>query len=129
MFFCPTCKGLVDPEHTNGGIYACAKCGGQGPLESLSENKMINGSLDFYAKLFHRHWLQCGMDADLYLKKFKSEGRHAKDVLKDDFAEGVKILKEHRQNRELVIYPLVNMLKDDIGGSDMLKRIETFLRA
>jgi hypothetical protein len=127
VFACPKCKKLVLPEHTMSGYFSCVHCGEAGDTEFLSEGSMANLSLEKWADLILTYWHKVGGDADLYLKRYK---RRMRDVSKDpNFDKALKGIMLAKSQKELVIYPLKNLMKDNLSGADMRKRVLAFLRA
>lgn len=130
LFFCPRkeCQELIDPDHSEYGVFVCAACGLKGANEILTERLMFRMPYQKLAGLVMRLWTKVGGDADLYLRRFKASIRPAADQ-GGDLGKIYRIQDDARKGRELVIYPLGNMIKDNLAGQDMQKRILVFLSA
>lgn len=127
LFFCPSCKGLIDPDHSKYGVFACVSCGKKGANEILSERIMFRLPYPKLAALAHKLWLQVEGDADMYLRRFKKSLRQSKEA--ERLGRRLNLQNRARSQRELVIYPLKNMIKDNLAGQDMQKQILVFLSA
>ena len=128
LFFCPRCNDLIDPDHSEYGVFACAGCGAKGVNEILIERLMFRTHYPKLAGMVMKLWTKVGGDADLYLRRFKASIKPAAHQ-DGNLSKIIKVQDHARKGRELVIYPLKNMIKDNLAGQDMQKRVLVFLSA
>ena len=127
----PTCKKIIDPEFTNSSVFYCPHCKASGPVAYISEAAMLTQSVSGLAKYVHEIWLSANGDASILLRRQKNLCMHAlrQAFLDKDYKLADRLRKLSREKPERVLYPLRNLVKDNLSGMDMRARIEQFLRA
>lgn len=125
------CKKIIDPSFTNSSSFYCPHCKAAGPIEYVSEGANIASSVEGLAKYVHGLWLSANGDASLLMRRQKYLCMHAlrQAFLDKNYALADRLRKLSREKPERVLYPLRNLIKDNLSGMDMQKRIEQFLRA
>lgn len=132
-FICPYCRGVIQPELVT-EVFYCPHCKKGDHAELASPGLLANLTLQGWADLIHDYWKKLSGDVDLYLKKFKYRLQPAaaekraggSQFTRPDIERRVR---QGKRERERVLYPFANSLKDNLAGQDMRKRILAFLNA
>lgn len=132
MYPCPDdrCPGYISPEliSVTAQKAGCPKCQKIWGLHQLKEMRLCSLTPRNWALLVLRHFVRLGHDADVYLKMHPVDIRN--QTLREQMKDcGGEQLAKARGNRQPVIYPLKNIIKDLSAGADMLKRFEAFVKA
>ena len=112
------CGGLIPDNMVKNGVALCPHCKRSVNQQLLPVTRVGIFSPQNLAKEIHKIFRHLGSDADVYLKFHKSD-MEARARLKSD--GGAK--------KELAIYTVSRLIQDSLSGSDLVKRIETFLTA
>jgi hypothetical protein len=106
---CPVCRSVVRPADLAGQIYAKL------PMQH-------------WASLITRIFYKLGCDADLRIGTMRGDLRRATELEQVRERRG-EHLNGVRLQRQWVIYPLANILKDTASGASLSSRVRAFLHA
>lgn len=121
------CNNPLKPEWIGTDAAVCPKC------RSAIKPKELMGQV--YAKITTQNWtsLALGMfralnyDADIRVGHFKGDFRIASTIENSERADAA--YNAVRMERQWVVYPLQNILKDTQNGAELKGRIRAFLSA
>lgn len=106
---CPICRQATKPKDLVGQVYAKLTFQGWGTL---------------LEHMFHK----LGCDADVRLGVMRGDLRQASAIEAEQHREGEDLIKV-RVEREWVVYPLTNIIKDTAAGATLSSRLRSFLKA
>jgi hypothetical protein len=125
MFWCVNsknndegCGGIIPDSMVRGGMALCPHCKKMVNQSFLPVERVGVFTPPNLAKEIERLFRHMNSDADLYLKFHRT-----------DAAGMTNTRAEGRKTSEAVIYTLKSIMRDILGGSDLIKRIEAFLTA
>ena len=129
-FTCPRCKQLILPEYVQADLFSCPSCKLTADSENISEASVFVLTTENLAQLVMRYWLATGGDADIYLKRYKHSMQAAVTSLKEKDWRGYATKRRlAKEQKEVVIYPLKNLMRDNLSGADMGRRFLAFLKS
>ena len=131
VFRCSRCKKLIEPEMVGPVWFACPHCRLVEESEKVSEGSVFAFlSRRKLAELTMEFWLAAGRDADIYLKRYKySIGEATEAFRQGDLKKYETLRRLCKEKPEKVLYPLKNLMRDNLSGVDMIRRFEQFLGA
>jgi hypothetical protein len=127
-FKLPPCNGIIGGLNQGYGHLVCPKC------RKVWKGTQVDG--ERFAVLTNRGWSQLIMkffirlehNADIYVKTPRSDLRIAANAEQLKQLGGEK-LAAVRTKKDLIIYPLKNIIKDTSNGADLLGRFYALLSA
>ena len=127
-FSCPACDALIPPSSQGYGYCVCPAC------SKTWEGAKVNGQIlarlttQGWAELLFRWFRKLEFNCDIYLKRPKQDVRAAAD-LEQARQRGGERLRAVRGGREIVIYPMRNILRETANGADTTSRFKAFLKS
>ena len=112
------CGGLIPDNMVKEGVALCPHCKRSVNQQLLPVTRVGVFSSSNLANEIYKLFRHLGSDADIYLKFHKS-----------DAEARARLKSEGGAKKELAIYTVSRLIQDSLGGSDLTKRIETFLTA
>jgi len=133
MYFCPSeafgkgpCQGLIGGSAQGYGHLVCPDCKVVWKGSQVHGEVMACLTTDNWSRLIYKHFVRLGHNADIYMKAPRADIRAASHIEQAKQYMGEK-LQGARQKRQVVIYPLRNIVKDTSTGADPLKRFKALL--
>lgn len=135
IYFCPSterklgeCNGLIPPTSQGYGHLVCPDC------RHVWKGTQVKGEIlavltnRGWAELAFKYFVRLEHNADIYVKTPRRDIRIAAHAEQEKQLAGEK-LAVVRTKRELLIYPLRNIIKDSSNGADLMGRFYSLLSA
>lgn len=137
LYLCPgkrlkvnDCEKLIPELANEQGTLVCPACGQIWKGEAVIGELMYNLPMQKWADVIYTHFRHLEYHCDIYLKHAPADIRSVALAQKEKATfKGSETLDKTRAIRARHIYPLQNIIKDVSSGSDLLRRIHTFLVA
>jgi ribosomal silencing factor RsfS len=135
IYFCPgkgrrmnNCQAIIPFDNVNYGHALCPRCGLVWKGEELDGEVFGRWTMQGWARKLADYFIDCGSNADVYVKQPKMDIREAARQEQEKQMKGDK-LNVVRSGLIRYIYPLARILQDTQGGSDVADRFYAFLRS
>jgi len=135
MHICPgkelkknNCEAFIHDSSHGYGFLVCSDCGEAWNGEQVYGQVAFRLTVKDWALVVLKYYRKLGMKADVYVKYHPDDIRSA--AAREQASQHMgELLAGARRSRRPRIYPLKNIIKDTSTGSDLLGRLEAFLRA
>lgn len=135
VYFCPTrkeggeqCYAPIDIRLLVNGLAVCSKCGRAHNPMDLTGQIRARLRTQQWAELMTRMFYRLESNADLRVGHFRGDLRAATELEMTKPQKGEAVSKVYR-DRLWVTYSLQDLIQDVHSGSDVYKRIKSFLSA
>ncbi len=119
------CRGVIPASKITGGVGWCDACKGPRATSKMTEYIVYHLPMSVIAENVYKLFRTLNSDADIYIKFAKNDIRKLTEMGE----RGLRDMQAIEDKREAVIYPLKHILKDVSNGSNVVHKIETFLKA
>jgi hypothetical protein len=116
------CWAPIPSDCIRGDVAICPKCNRAVNAELLTNMRLGNVYMDTLSKDLAKVFRSLNSNADIYLKFHKTDVRY----IAMERAKGPDVA---RRLKGMAIYPLKNIIKDTESGSDLAKRLKSFVTA
>lgn len=119
------CRKVIPASKINGSVGWCDTCKAPRVTSKLTEFIVYNLPTAIIADNVYKLFRSLDSNADIYIKHAKNDIRKLTEL----GDKGLRDMKKIEDQRDAVIYPLKHILKDVSNGSNVIHKIDTFLRA
>ena len=123
-----TCSGIIGGSSQGYGHLVCPDCKRVWKGDQVHGEVLAVLTMQGWAQLLVKYFARLKNSADIYVKQPRKDLRVAA-TLKQQRQLGGEQLAKVRTKRDLIIYPLRNIIKDTANGADLEKRFYSLLTA